>query len=46
MPHVEASCSSESCITKCVNYHSLIMEAREIKEIGMIVPYIPYSSDQ
>jgi hypothetical protein len=46
MPQVEASCSSRSRITKCVNYHSLIMEAGEIKEIGMIVLYIPCNSDR
>ena len=27
-------------ITKCVNYHSSMMEAREFKELGMMVLHI------
>jgi len=46
MPQVKASCSSGICITKCVNYHSLILEVGEIKFIGMIVPYILGNSDR
>jgi hypothetical protein len=46
MPRVEAICSLGSHITKCVNYHSLIMEVGEFKEIGMIVRYILCNSDQ
>jgi len=34
------------CITKCVNYHSSIMEVGEFKEIGMIVLNILCNSDR
>jgi hypothetical protein len=38
--------ASRICITKCVNYHSSIMEAGEFKEIGMIVLHILCNSDR
>jgi hypothetical protein len=38
--------SSIICITKCVNYHSSIMEDEEFNEIGMVVLHIPCNSDR
>jgi hypothetical protein len=38
--------SSRIYITKCVNFHSSIMEAGEFKEIGMIVLHILCNSDR
>jgi hypothetical protein len=38
--------ASKIRITKCVNYHSSIMEVGEFKEIGMIVLHILCNSNQ
>ena len=38
--------SSRIYITKCVNYHSSIMEVGEFKDIGMIILHILYNSDR
>jgi hypothetical protein len=38
--------ASKIRITKCVKYHSSIMEARKFKEIGMTVSCVPCNPDQ